>query len=52
MSAKQSQDKLDKRAAALRANLRKRKELAADKKAGKNAERKENMSKDKDDGCC
>ena len=32
MSAKQNQDKLDKRAAALRENLRKRKELAKSQK--------------------
>ena len=32
MSAKQKQDKLDKRAAALRKNLRKRKELQKDQK--------------------
>jgi hypothetical protein len=42
MSAKQSQDKLDKRAIALRDNLRKRKEL-------QKAE-KELSKKDKDDG--
>ena len=39
MSAKQNQDKLDKRAAALRENLRKRKELAKTKK--ENAPEKE-----------
>ena len=42
MSAKQSQDKLDKRAQALRANLRKRKELAA----GKKNEKKDDAKKD------
>ena len=50
MSAKQSQDKLDKRAAALRENLRKRKELASEQKAGKKAAAKEMSKKDTDNG--
>ena len=45
MSAKQSQDKLDKRAAALRENLRKRKEL---QKTDKN--KSKDTAKDRKDG--